>query len=268
MLGAIVGDIAGSAYEKRSWTGKTYDFALFPKEARFTDDTVMTCALAKALVKSKLDPGRVRENIINEFHKFGERYPNAGYGQKFSTWLKTKSRKPYGSFGNGSAMRVSPVGWLCDNIKDAKLFAKISSEVSHDHPDAVAAAQAVAVAVLLAREGASKDGIREFLEAQFGYNLSRTLEEAGEGYSFTSRAKNSVPEAIIAFLASNDYESAIRNAIWLGGDCDTQAAIAGAIAEAYYKGVPPELVSKTTSKLDKYLRETVEWWKTVCPENK
>lgn len=270
MLGAIVGDIAGSTYEPRKITmGGGMDFPLFPKGSHFTDDTVLSVATADAIMsavsRSRVAPG----NFTSKYLHYGRRFPNAGYGKSFRIWLTDKNPTPYGSFGNGSAMRVSPVAWLYDDIEDVRKYAGMSSSVTHDHPEGIRGAMSVAEAVFMARKGASKKDIRSRMAGHYGYDMNRTLKGIKDaGYRFSSHAQTSVPEAIIAFLESEDFESAIRNAIWLGGDCDTQAAIAGAIAEAAYGGVPDNFRAQAMKRLDPFLTGRLELFQSVMPKAK
>ena len=283
MIGAVAGDIVGSIYEFRGI--KTKDFPLFGENCTFTDDTVMTCAVADAIMN-----GGQKRDFVRSMKKYGRMYPHAGYGRIFSDWLLEESGEPYGSFGNGSAMRVSPCAWLSDCETAARtggipgevrLLARRSAEVTHNHPAGVRGALAVADAVFLARfyfggwhfageEGAAqppdttgpsewKRRIKEHIEREYGYDLSRTLDEIRPGYSFDATCRNSVPEAVTAFLESTDFEDAVRNAVSLGGDADTLAAIAGSIAEAAY-GVPEEIRERAWSYLDEPLREVLGRW--------
>jgi len=245
MIGAIAGDIIGSIYERNPI--KTEDFPLFHSASRFTDDSVMSLAVAQAILGDR-DYGK-------EMKILGQVYPNAGYGGNFQKWIFESEIMPYNSWGNGSAMRVSPVGFAFDNTEDVLREARASAEVSHDHPEGIKGAQAVALAILLAREGSSKDEIRSNITASFFYDLDRTIEEIRPGYQFDVSCMGSVPEAIIAFLDSTDYESAVRKAISLGGDSDTQACIAGGIAEAYYKTIPSTIISDVKRILPENLLE-------------
>ena len=231
MLGAIAGDVIGSVYEHEPT--KRTDFPLFSPGSRFTDDTVLTVATAHAILS-----GTPYERAYLEL---GRRHPHAGYGRAFRGWLASPDPQPYGSWGNGSAMRVSSVGFVFDSVDTVLREAERSAVVTHGHPEGVKGAQAVALAVFLARTGASKDRIREELTSRFDYDLQRTVEQIRPTYTFEVSCQRSVPEAIVAFLDSHDLESAIRLAISLGGDADTQASIAGAIGEAFY-GVVPEVI--------------------------
>jgi ADP-ribosylglycohydrolase len=249
ILGAAAGDVIGSVYE--GWRGriKSAEFPLFVHECRFTDDTVLTMATACAILH-RIDYGRA-------YWEFGRRYPNRGYGGSFRQWLASERPEPYGSWGNGSAMRVSPVGWAFDSIEAVLEEAAKSAAATHNHPEGIAGAQAVALAVFLARTGADKAAIRAAVEERFGYDLGRTVEAIRPGYGFDSSCRGSVPEAIICFLESADFESAVRLAVSLGGDADTQACIAGAIAEAFYGGVPEAIARETMMRLGAEFQEII-----------
>jgi len=245
MIGAIIGDIVGSVYE---WDNiKSKDFPLFRKDCYFTDDTVMTLAVAEGL----LHGGRA-EDFISAMKKYGRLYPDAGYGGRFGSWLMSEDSAPYNSWGNGSAMRVSPVAWAFDSLEEVEKYAQISAAVTHDHPEGIKGAQATAAGIFLARKGKSKAEIKEYIEHTYGYDLGRTLDEIRPVYRFNESCQETVPEAIIAFLESTDFEDAIRNAISLGGDSDTLAAITGSIAEAAY-GVPEAIRQKALGFLDERL---------------
>lgn len=239
MIGAIAGDIVGSSREGSPI--KTTDFPLFEAQSRFTDDTVLTIAVAAAILDDRPYVETVRE--------FGIRYPGAGYGGNFFLWLFQPDGQPYNSWGNGSAMRVSPVGFAFDTESALLEEAKKSAQITHNHPDGIAGAQAVAYAIFLARNGASKQAIKKAIEQGFSYDLNRTIEAIRPGYAFDVSCRGSVPEAIIAFLDSHDWESAVRNAVSLGGDSDTQACIAGGIAEAFYGPLPIGIAQKVENIL-------------------
>lgn len=239
MIGAIAGDIIGSVFEFQPT--KRVDFPLFSAHSRFTDDTVMSLAVARALLRDA-DYGV-------EMKVLGRRYPDAGYGGSFYHWLFEEQVQPYQSWGNGSAMRVSPIGFFFAAEEEVLRAAKASAVVSHNHPEGIKGAQSVALAIALARGGATKEHIRGRIQADFGYDLDRTVSEIRPGYSFDVSCQGSVPEAVIAFLDSSDFESALRLAVSLGGDADTQACIAGGIAEAYYGGVPEWIESEVKSRL-------------------
>jgi ADP-ribosylglycohydrolase len=234
MLGAMIGDIVGSVYE---WNNiKTEDFEFFKDTCFFTDDTVLTAATAKVLMTGI--------SYVEAYQDFSRRYPGRGYGGDFSHWIRAENPSPYNSWGNGSAMRVSPVGFAFDTVEEVLAEAERSAIVTHDHPEGIKGAQATALAVLLGRQGASQEDIRRELTSRFGYDLDRTLDEIRPGYRFDVTCQGSVPEAIIAFLESEDYEDAIRKAISIGGDSDTIACITGGIAEAFYGGVPEKIAQK------------------------
>ena len=239
MLGAICGDIIGSVHE-RAATKRT-DFRLFDRAMRFTDDTVLTVATAHAILHGI--------PFADAYHEYGRRFPNCGFGSAFKRWLRSDDRQPYFSYGNGSAMRVSPVGWVAATEEEVLDLARRTAVVTHDHPEGIRGAEAVALAVFLGRTGRSKDQIRDRVTAVTSYDLTRSIARIRPRYRFDSSSQGSVPEAIIAFLESAGYEDAIRTAISLGGDADTQAAIAGAIAEAYFGTVPAEIAERCRTLL-------------------
>lgn len=239
MIGAIAGDIIGSVHE-RSNTKRT-DFKLFVKKCTFTDDTVMSVAIADAILN--------QENYAIKLKEYGRTYPKRGYGGYFRKWLKSSNSEPYNSFGNGSAMRVSPVGFAFNSLKDVLHEAKKSAEVTHNHPEGIKGAQAVASAIFLARQNNDKKLIKNYIEKEFNYNLDRKINEIRKDYSFDVTCQGSVPEAIISFFESTDLESAIRIGISLGGDADTIACMAGSIAQAYYKQIPAFIIEKVKTIL-------------------
>jgi ADP-ribosylglycohydrolase len=239
MIGAITGDIIGSVNEHRPI--KTTRFPLLTAESRFTDDTVLTVAVAAAIL-DKRDYGEV---IVD----FATRYPRAGYGRSFKQWVQSWEHEPYGSCGNGSAMRVSPVGFAFNTVASVLREAKRSAQVTHNHPEGIKGAQATALAIFLARTGKTKNQIKKELISRFGYDLERKLDDIRPAYSFDVTCQGSVPESIIAFLESDSYEGAVRNAVSLGGDADTQACIAGGIAQAFYGEIQQELVREVLGKL-------------------
>ncbi len=256
MIGAIAGDIIGSVYERDNI--KTKDFPLFQDSCFFTDDTVLTVAVADAVLNKTpyMDPAR----------KFGQRYPDAGWGKSFKNWLNSPTPNPYNSWGNGSAMRVSPIGFAFSNEHDVLVHAKLSAEFSHNHPEGIKGAEATAIAVFLARTGHGKDVIKERVATTFDYDLDRTLDDIRPSYSFDVSCQGTVPEAIIAFLESTSYEDAIRNAISIGGDSDTLACITGGIAEAFYEGVPKEIWDKVEAVLTPDLWAIIEaFYETYQP---
>jgi ADP-ribosylglycohydrolase len=261
VIGAIIGDVIGSVYENENT--KKPDFPLFSRFSRFTDDSVLTIATADALLMQKpypikfIESARHRSLYAHKYREYDKRFPHAGYGEMFKEWVNRDSWGGYRSYGNGSAMRVSPIGFAFNSLAEVLHQAKLSALVTHNHPEAIAGAQAVASAIFLARTGSSKDAIRQFIEQKFGYNLKRRLDDIRLTYQFDSSCKGSVPEAIIAFLESTDYEDTIRKAISLGGDSDTIACISGGIAQAYYQHIPGELLRKTHILLDDSLLRVI-----------
>jgi ADP-ribosylglycohydrolase len=239
MLGAIIGDIIGSAYEFHST--KSLNFPLFTNRSTFTDDTVLTMATAIWILEGK--------DYVQILKDFTRRYPNRGYGSNYFQWAHSTNNEPYNSFGNGSAMRISPVGFAYSTRAEVITKAKESALVTHNHPEGIKGAQAVALSIFLARKGKNKTEIKTLIEKDFGYNLSRTYQDIQSDYSFDVSCQGSVPEAIIAFLASNDFEDSIRKAIALGGDADTQACIVGGIAEAYFKEIPGKFKEEALNRL-------------------
>ena len=248
MIGAIFGDIVGSVHERRGT--KTTEFPLFVAQSRFTDDTVMTIATAEVLLSG--------EPYASAYKRWGRRYPHAGYGSAFRRWLASDDAGPYGSWGNGSAMRVSPVAFAFENADDVLAEAERSAGATHDHPEGIKGAQAAALAVFLARRAVPRGEIKGELETRFGYDLSRTIEAIRPGYRFDVSCQGSVPEALIAFLETESLEGAVRAAISLGGDADTQAAIAGAAAEAAEGSVTAEIEEEVRRRLPGEMREVVE----------
>jgi len=248
IIGAIAGDIIGSVFE---WHNvKSLDFKLFCPNSRFTDDSVLTIATMYALINDS--------DYTRAYHTFGRKFPNAGYGHSFRLWLSSDNPKPYNSWGNGSAMRVSPVGWYYNSIEDTLLEAKKSAKVSHNHPEGIKGAQAVAAAIFLARTGKSKDDIKNLITDRFGYDLNRKIDDIRPGYKFDVSCQGSVPEAIIAFLESTDFESAIRLAVSIGGDSDTIACITGGIAEAFYRNIPDKITDNVLNILPQELIGLIE----------
>jgi ADP-ribosylglycohydrolase len=248
MLGAIAGDVIGSVYEASPI--KTVDFPLFGAGSTFTDDTVLTVAVADAILNDT-DYGVT-------IKRYGRQYPQAGYGGSFYKWLMQTGYKPYNSWGNGSAMRVSPVGFAFDSVESVLGEARSTAEVTHNHPEGIKGAQATALATYLARIGEDRETIRAEIEVRFGYDLSRELAEIRQGYQFDVSCQGSVPESIVAFLMSTGVEDAIRKAISLGGDADTMAAIAGGIAEGAYGSVPEAIVVEVRRRLPAALWTVIE----------
>ena len=257
MYGAILGDIIGSPYEF-DMGDKTKDFPLFSEESYFTDDSVMTIAVAEAFmnVKPEDDDDAIRKEVVRSLQKYGHRYPAAGYGARFICWLAMNDTKPYNSFGNGSAMRVSSVAWLFDDIETVRRMARLSSDVSHNHPEGIKGAEATASAIFLARKGHSKAEIKAYIEQEFHYDLSRTCDEIRPNYHHVESCQETVPEAITAFLEGDSFEDVIRTAVSLGGDCDTLTCIAGSIAEGFY-GVPENLKEECLARLSEDIREVL-----------
>ena len=249
MLGAIIGDIVGSVYEFHNT--KSMNFELFTPWSRFTDDSVMTLAVAKWLVE---DETHTIHYLIYCMQELGNRYPNAGYGGNFRTWLREDNPQPYNSWGNGAGMRVSPVGLYAKTLDEALALAALTASVSHNHPEGVKGAQAIAACVFLCKEGKSKAEIKEYIEKTFDYNLNRSIAEIRPRYEFDVSCQGSVPEAIIAFLDGNSFEEVIRLAISLGGDSDTIGAMAGAIAACMYP-IPDEIVNRCNTILTEDLKE-------------
>ena len=234
MIGALAGDIIGSVYEFSPYKAK--DFPLFGPGCEFTDDSVLTVAVAQAI----LTDGDYRAKVLG----FGHRYPTASYGSGFKKWLQIQDPKPYYSFGNGSAMRVSPVGFAFETADDVLREAARSAEFTHNHPEGIKGAQVTALAIFLARTAHDKALIRKEISSRFEYDLNRTVDEIRPDYGFDETCQRTVPEAVISFLDSESYEDAVRNAVSLGGDADTLACITGGIAEAFYGPVSPAIRAK------------------------
>lgn len=252
MTGAIAGDIIGSVYEFDNI--KTTDFPLFTNESDYTDDTIMTVAVADWLLNGG-DLAKVMQRYGREYP-----YPTGGYGGRFSGWLREKDPLPYNSWGNGSAMRVSAVGWMFDSLEKMLEVAKETAIVTHNHPEGIKGAQATAAAIYLARTGKSKRDIKQYIETTFSYDLGRTCDEIRPFYRFNESCQGTVPEAIIAFLDSSDFEDAIRLAVSLGGDSDTLACITGGIAEAFY-GIPEDIERQVYDKLPGTFQKVIKEFK-------
>lgn len=249
MLGAIIGDIVGSRFE---WNNnKTKHFELLNDKCFFTDDTVMTLAIAKAILHSKSDYSDLSSLSIKYMQEVGRNYPSCGYGGSFGLWVFSNNPKPYNSFGNGAAMRVSPVGFVAKSLDQAISLSKKVTEVTHNHPEGIKGAEATAVAIYLARNGYNINDIKNYIDKHY-YKMNFTLDEIRDTYKFNETCQDTVPQAIMAFLESTSFEDAIRNAISIGGDSDTLAAITGGIAEACY-GIPKEIRNKALTYLDKRL---------------
>ena len=248
MLGSIIGDIIGSRFEGHNSRIKTTDFELFDKGSKFTDDTVLTIAVADWLMR---DPKHQHATLVKIMQTYGRMYPSAGFSHATKAWLNSDESQPYGSFTNGAAMRVSPIGWAFESMVETLEVAKRSAEVSHDSEQGITAAQVVSSAIFMARHHASKAEIKTYIVQNFHYDLGHTIEEIRPDYSFDCSCEGSVPEAIMAFMDGEDYESVIRLAVSLGGDSDTQACIAGGIAEAYYGSIPKEIIKKAVPGMRK-----------------
>jgi ADP-ribosylglycohydrolase len=248
LLGALAGDIIGSVYEYSAQ--KSTDFLLFCEDSELTDDSILTLAVADAILNNR--------SYLECIRKYALEYPNSGYGGMFRQWMHAANPQPYNSFGNGSAMRVSPVGWAFDTIEDVLREAEQSAAVTHNHPEGIKGAQAIALSIFLARKGESKEKIKQEVVSRFGYNLDETIDELRPIYEFNETCQETVPQAIIAFLESEDFEDAIRKAISLGGDADTLAAITGSIAEAYYGGIPEEIAIEVKQRTPQELWDVVE----------
>jgi len=248
ILGAIIGDIIGSVFE---WHNvKTTEFKMFGAGTDFTDDSVLTFATMDSILNSI--------DYTTAYQKFGRKFPNRGYGGFFRSWIHSDDPQPYNSYGNGSAMRVSPVGWAYDTIEEVLLQARRSAEATHNHPEGIKGAQATSVAVFMARNGSGKADIKQYIQNSFGYDLERRIDDIRPVYRFNETCQRTVPEAIIAFLESDDYESAIRLAISIGGDSDTVACITGGIAEAFYKEIPDWIIDNALQVLPAEIIKLIE----------
>lgn len=261
MIGAIIGDIVGSRYERHNHKSKVFE--LFDKKCRPTDDSIMSLAVAKAILESEEDIGSLSRNAVMWMQGLGRIYNNAGYGRAFIKWIMAADPKPYNSYGNGSAMRVSPCGFAADSLEKAKELSASVTKVSHDHPEGMKGAEAIAVAVYLAKTSKSKEEIKEYIEANY-YDLDFTIDSIRQKYFFDVSCQGSVPVAFEAFFESEDFEDAIRTAVSVGGDSDTIAAMTGSIAEAYY-GVPEEIVYSAIDYLDSRQMEILYYFEKKYP---
>lgn len=248
MLGAIAGDIIGSVYERHNTKRK--DFPLFQPSSHFTDDTVLTLAIADALLH--------QQPYEPLFKQYFHAYPEAGYGRSFRQWAQSSAAAPYGSWGNGSAMRISPISYWFDDLATVRQEARCSAAVTHNHPEGIRGAEAIASAIFLARTGASKPDIKQYVESSFNYDLNVVLDELREHYEFDVSCQGSVPPAIAAFLQSTDFEDAIRTAVSIGGDSDTIACMCGGIAEAFYGGIPDAILQEIWQRLPPALSHITE----------
>ena len=258
MYGAITGDIIGSQFEFDKGN-KSREFELFGKNCEYTDDTVMTVAVAEALLDAGKDADEktVKEKLVASLKKWGKKYPYAGYGNRFKLWVLSDKSEPYGSYGNGSGMRVSPVGWLYDSMERTREVARWTAEITHNHPEGIKGAESTAAAIFMARHHAAFEEISNYIEDEFGYDLSRTLDEIRPDYCHVEDCMKTMPEAFTCFLEAGSYEECIRNVMYIGGDTDTLGAIAGAIAEAYW-GIPEDLIRKAKEYLPDDIKAVVE----------
>ena len=266
MYGAILGDIIGSPFEFDRGN-KSKNFELFSPSAGFTDDTVMTIAVCEGLMDAGLESEEEtqKSQLVHSLKKWGAKYPDAGYGARFSWWLMQEDSEPYGSCGNGSAMRVSSVAWLYNSLERVREVARLTAEITHNHPEGIKGAEATAAAIFLARTGHTKAEMKEYIETNFGYDLSRTCDEIRPNYMHVESCQETVPEAITAFLEGEDFEDVIRTAVSLGGDCDTLTAIAGSIAEGFY-GVPEHLKRECRKRLPKDLLRILDAFEVVVKD--
>ena len=264
IIGTVCGDIIGSIYEFNPT--KKYDFRLFTPQSTFTDDTVMTCAVAEWLME---DPKHSHEKLVKIMHRYGEEYPHRGYGGMFKKWLENYLTEPYNSFGNGSAMRVSPVGYYAHSLEEALQLAQISAEVTHDHPEGIIGAQAVAATIFLLRDNKNKDEIKKYLKKYCFYDLEeleKNKVQVFRDYTFDVTCQGSVPHALLCGLWTPDYEDSIRCAISLGGDADTQAAIAGGVVAVHYP-VPDHILNPCLDILDPPLVDVIDQFNNFCINN-
>lgn len=261
MIGAIIGDIAGSRYERINHKSK--EFELFDKKCRPTDDSVMSLAVAKAILDCEEDVDSLGKTAISAMQELGRIYKNAGYGGTFIKWLWTEDPQPYNSFGNGAAMRVGPCGFAAKNLDEARMLSAKVTEISHNHPEGMKGAEAIAVAVYLARNGKSKEEIRNYITSNY-YEIGFSLDQIRKSYKFDVSCQGSVPVALEAFFEAEDFDDAIRNAISVGGDSDTIAAMAGAVAEAYF-GVPEGIIDSAINYLDARQMEILYYFEKRYP---
>lgn len=266
MYGAILGDIIGSPYEFDRGD-KTRDFPLFSRESAFTDDSVMTVAVAQGLLDAGTDAPleAIAAAVTASMVRWGRKYPYAGYGARFRYWLRAKEPQPYNSCGNGSAMRVSAAGWLYDTLERTLAVSAATAAVSHNHPEGIKGAQATAAAIFLARTGSDKQAIRDYIGQTFGYDLGRTCDEIRPGYHHVETCQETVPQAVTAFLEGESFEDVIRTAVSLGGDCDTLTAIAGSMAEAFY-GLPEPLRLACRERVDPEMLQVLDRFDAVRKE--
>ena len=267
LYGAILGDMIGAPYEFDQGD-KTKDFELFNRRVHYTDDTVMTLAVAEAIRTAGVDASEaaMKAAFVTQMQRLGRRYAEGEYGGRFAGWLRSPNPQPYGSYGNGSAMRVSPVGWAFTTLERTREVARWSAEVTHNHPEGIKGAESVASAIFLLRNGVGRSEVKDFIVREFGYDLTRTCDEIRPAYHHVESCQETVPEAITAFLESTDFEDAIRTAVSLGGDCDTLTAITGSLAEAHY-GVPAPFLRECESRLPAELLAILRSFQTVGQQN-
>ena len=267
MIGAIIGDVIGSFYEGKIKKAKSKNFELFTPYSICTDDTIMTIAVGQALVNTYQEKEIliIQKELIKEMQKFGQIYPYSRYGKQFSHWLREENPKPYNSFGNGSGMRVSSVAWLYDNLEDVNKYAEITASVSHNHPEGIKGACAVASAIYLASHKKSKDEIKKYIEEKFKYILKPISQIVEEESNYGASSQITVPVAIQAFLEGKDFEDVLRTALFAGGDTDTIACMACSIAEVYYK-IPDNLLEFAYSRMDLPLKKPLKSFLTLLKE--
>lgn len=265
MYGAILGDMIGSPFEFDRGN-KSKAFPLFSENSRFTDDSVMTIAVADAFMDVQVEGHGAKSKLTSSMKKYGRMFPNVGYGARFARWLFLGGKEPYHSWGNGSAMRVSSIAWLYDDLSVVRSAARCSAEVTHNHPEGIKGAEATASAIFLARTGHSKAEIKAYIEDNFHYDLSRTCDEIRPSYHHVESCQETVPEAITAFLEGDSFEDVIRTAVSLGGDCDTLTCIAGSIAEGFY-GVSEELKQECRSRLPKEMKVVLDRFDQAVRKN-
>lgn len=258
MFGAVLGDIIGSRFEFDRG-GKTKDFKLFTGEDEFTDDSVMTAGVAQGLINAGKDSTEkeIKKSLIKSMQKFGRRYPYAGYGARFIDWVHTDNPEPYNSWGNGSAMRVSAAGWLYDSLERTLDVARWTAEVSHNHPEGIKGAQCTAAVIYLSRIGKSKEEIKDYVIREFEYDLHESLDEMRRRHRHDESCMDSLPKALVSFFEGNSYEDVVRNSVSLGGDTDTLAAIAGAMAEGMYE-IPESILREGIGFIPEDIREAIE----------
>lgn len=265
MLGAIIGDIVGSPYEFDNI--KTDDFPLFGDKNRFTDDTVMTAAVFMGILNGLKEERKTAKTIESYMALYGNYYPDAGYGKRFSEWLNDRFRKPYESYGNGSAMRVSSVAWAFESIEAVEKFAEVSAAVTHNHPEGIKGAKAVAAAIFFARKGKDREFIKNYITVKYGYDLNHTIDEIRPNYTYDVSCRGSVPVAIIAALEAESFEDALRKAVSVGGDSDTIAAMAASVAEGFF-GVPEDIKEKALTYFDDRLKDCLDKFDKMVEKNK